>query len=98
MPPTSLLPTFRERTPLLQAFQLFHGLFGLAHHVAHNLGCGFDVVHQTTRLASIEHRIVDVPCEATQRTLYAVACMPWLGHVGTADSSHASHEPTPNLP
>src|SRR5262245_23955111 len=94
MPPTSLLPTFRERTPLLQAFQLFYDLFGLAHHVAHNLGCGFDVVHQTTRLASIEHRIVYVPCEATQR---------WKDHVfhhvhGRPRHGHRPNDAPPSRP
>jgi hypothetical protein len=52
----------------LQALQLFYDLFGLSHHVSHNLGCGFDVVHQATRLAGIEHRVVDIPDEATQPT------------------------------
>src|SRR5688500_16172777 len=52
-----------ERLPL--AFmQVPKHLFGLTDEVAHDLGCGCNVVDQTTGLPSIEHGIVDLACKA----------------------------------
>jgi hypothetical protein len=44
--------------------QMRNNLFSLAHEVVHDLGCGFNVVYQTTGLSGIEHGVVGLACKA----------------------------------